>query len=121
MVLYLKDEKNKFIDEQEVARWFASSHKDFFGNGPQGVTVTSIDNYFVISANQVLNKYEKSLRNIPEGPERIKLTRNLLFKEIKEKCKLGFQDYFNLSVEDIRYSVNVQMDRSLCTIVCKLK
>lgn len=103
--------------EQDLARWFAGAHKELFGNGPQVVNAVVIDSYCVIAANKVLNKFEKSLTNIPEGPYRIQYTRNLLFEEVKEEFKVSFYQVFKLKVKDIRYSLNVEKDKSLFIVV----
>lgn len=103
--------------EKDIARWFAGAHKEIFGNGPQGVNVGKVDNYFVIVANKVLNKYEKSLIGISEGPYRVEYTRNLLFAEVKDELKTDFEQKFNLKVEDIRNILNVEAEKLVCIIV----
>ncbi len=103
--------------EQDLARWFARAHKDLFGNGPQVVNAAVMGSYFMIVADKVLNKFEKSLTSIPEGPYRVRYTRNLLFEEVKRDFRDSFCQVFKLKVRDIRYSLDVERDKSFFIVL----
>ena len=84
----------------------------------QRATGLHLENRFVIVASKVLNKFEKSLLAISDGLIRVNYTRRLLFEENKADCKASFQESTGIPVKDIRYQLNVEADKSLCTIVC---
>ncbi len=102
--------------EQAVARWFTGIHKNCFGNGPHGNTVTIVEDCIVIVSQGILNKFEKSLILVKDGPKRVKYTRDLLFEETKKHFCETFSTETGLLIMEINYSLDVFEDRSMFVI-----